>query len=226
MPGVIEMSTLVSSEKPTFITARRLATLIDISAVQAQHTEADVRELADIATQHGFIAAHVLPHFVPLLRSLVPMSDETLVGGPIGFPSGGHTIRTKVEVVGEGLLPTQAYANLDNAAFLQLDLSKNLYPFGKEPKVDCILYLACDELMQTPDAYISLEMLLADSTIIPRPNPSDQLVLAWEYWDGKRWRHLGLPTSVWDVEMVDDKDHLCAISRVTLAVRNVPQASQ
>src|SRR3569832_2474467 len=50
------------------------------------------------------------------------------------------TIRTKVEVVGEGLLPTQAYAHLDNAAFLQLDLSKNLYPFGKEPKVDCILY--------------------------------------------------------------------------------------
>ncbi|HEX4449236.1 MAG TPA: putative baseplate assembly protein [Kofleriaceae bacterium] len=101
------------------------------------------------------------------------------------------TIRTKVEVVGEGLLPTQAYVNLDNAAFLPLDLSKNLYPFGKEPKVDCILYLACDELMQTADAYITIEMVLADSTIIPRPNPSDQLVLAWEYWDGKRWRGLG-----------------------------------
>ena len=41
------------------------------------------------------------------------------------------------------------------------------------------------------DAYISIEMQLADSTVIPRPNPSEQLVLAWEYWDGKRWRHLG-----------------------------------
>ena len=101
------------------------------------------------------------------------------------------TIRARVEVVGEGLLPTQAYANLDNNAFLQLDLSKNLYPFGKEPKVDCILYLACDELLQTADAYVSVEMLLADSSVIPRPNPSDQLVLAFEYWDGKRWRHLG-----------------------------------
>jgi len=101
------------------------------------------------------------------------------------------TIRTRVEVVGEGLLPTQAYANLDNNAFLPLDLSKNIYPFGKEPKVDCLLYLACDELMQTADAYVSIEMQLADSTIVPRPNPSDQLVLAWEYWDGKRWRHLG-----------------------------------
>jgi hypothetical protein len=101
------------------------------------------------------------------------------------------TIRARVEVVGEGLLPTQAYANLDNNAFLSLDLGKNIYPFGKEPKVDCILYLACDELLQTADAYISIEMLLADSSVIPRPNPSDQLVLAFEYWDGKRWRHLG-----------------------------------
>jgi len=101
------------------------------------------------------------------------------------------TIRAKVEIVGEGLLPTQAYANLDNNAFLQLDLSKNIYPFGKEPKVDCLLYLACDELMQTADAYISIEMQLADSSVIPRPNPSDQLVLAWEFWDGKRWRGLG-----------------------------------
>ena len=51
--------------------------------------------------------------------------------------------------------------------------------------------VACDELLQTADAYISIEMLLADSSVIPRPNPSDQLVLAFEYWDGKRWRHLG-----------------------------------
>lgn len=101
------------------------------------------------------------------------------------------TIRARVEVVGEGLLPTHALANLDTNAFLQLDLGKNLYPFGKDPKIDCILYLACDELLQTADAYISIEMLLADTSVIPRPNPSDQLVLAFEYWDGKRWRHLG-----------------------------------
>ncbi|MEJ7600566.1 MAG: putative baseplate assembly protein [Kofleriaceae bacterium] len=101
------------------------------------------------------------------------------------------TIRARVEVIGEGLLPTQAYANLDNNAFLTLDLGKNIYPFGKDPKVDCVLYLACDELLQTADSYISIEMLLADSSVIPRPNPSEQLVLAFEYSDGKRWRHLG-----------------------------------
>ncbi|MBA3538163.1 MAG: putative baseplate assembly protein [Deltaproteobacteria bacterium] len=101
------------------------------------------------------------------------------------------TIRARVEVVGEGLAPTHAYANLDSNAFLPLDLGKNIYPFGKDPKLDCIFYLTCDELLQTPDAYISIELLLADSSVIPRPNPSEQLVLAFEYYDGKRWRHLG-----------------------------------
>lgn len=101
------------------------------------------------------------------------------------------TIRTKVEVVGEGLLPSHAFTNLDATALLQLDLSKTAYPFGKEPKADVVFYLACDELMQTADSYISIELSLADPAVIPAPNPSEQLVLAWEYFDGKRWRGLG-----------------------------------
>jgi deoxyribose-phosphate aldolase len=73
-----------------------LAALIDISAVQAFHTESDVRALAAIACEHGFIAAHALPNFVPVLRAIIPRGGATLVGGPIGFPSGGHATATKV----------------------------------------------------------------------------------------------------------------------------------
>ncbi|MGE0867682.1 MAG: putative baseplate assembly protein [Kofleriaceae bacterium] len=105
------------------------------------------------------------------------------------------TIRVRVEVVGEGVLPTHAYANLDNNAFIALDLGKNMYPFGKEPKADCLLYLACDDLLQTADAVVSIEIQLADPAVYPRPNPSDQLVMAFEYWDGKRWRYLGRSSS-------------------------------
>ncbi|MCE9573716.1 MAG: putative baseplate assembly protein [Deltaproteobacteria bacterium] len=101
------------------------------------------------------------------------------------------TIRARVEVVGEGLTPERAIANLDSNAFIFLDLGKNMFPFGKEPKVDCVLYLACDELLQTADAYIAIEFMLADPAAHPRPAPNDQLVLAWEYFDGKKWRHLG-----------------------------------
>lgn len=97
------MPSEAASGAKSYITSSELAAMIDISAVQAQHTEADIRELAAIATRHGFIAAHALPNFVPLLRSLVPAGGVTLVGGPIGFPSGGHATRTKV-AEGAGLV--------------------------------------------------------------------------------------------------------------------------
>ena len=43
-----------------------------------------------------------------------------------------------------------------NDAFLMLDLGKNVYPLGKDPKVDCTLYLACEDLFQTADAEVSI----------------------------------------------------------------------
>lgn len=78
------------------LSAVELAQLIDISAVQAQHTETDVRDVANLAVQYGFIAAHALSNFVPLLRDLIPVGGRTLVGGPIGFPSGGNMTAVKV----------------------------------------------------------------------------------------------------------------------------------
>ena len=75
------------------LSSGKLAQMIDISAVQAFHTEDDIRSLANLALKRGFI---LLTHFVPLLRSLIPVGNSTLVGGPIGFPSGGHTIVIKL----------------------------------------------------------------------------------------------------------------------------------
>jgi hypothetical protein len=101
------------------------------------------------------------------------------------------TIRTRVEVIGEGAMPDKALTNLDTNAFILLDLGKNMYPFGKEPGPDFVLYLACEELLQTPDAYISIELAMADPAVAPRPSPSEDLVIAWEFFDGKRWRFIG-----------------------------------
>lgn len=79
-----------------------IARAIDISAVRAHHAEADVHDLAAKAREGRFVNAHVLPHWVPLLRGLLEGSD-TLVGAPVGFPGGGHTTRVKVAEA-EGLL--------------------------------------------------------------------------------------------------------------------------
>ncbi len=108
------------------------------------------------------------------------------------------TIRARVEVSGEGVPPDRALVNLDTDAFIYLDLGKNIYPLGKEPKVDCIFYLACDDLLRTPDAEIAIDVTLADPAVVRQPNPSEDLVLSWEYYDGRRWRVLGRsgPTGV------------------------------
>lgn len=67
----------------------------DISAVQAVHDRGAIEELAQVAGAHGFVSAHVLPNWVPLLTTLLKCTS-TLVGSPIGFPSGGATTRTKL----------------------------------------------------------------------------------------------------------------------------------
>jgi hypothetical protein len=101
------------------------------------------------------------------------------------------TVRVRVEVLGEGVPPERALANLENNAFLGLDLGKNMWPFGKEPKVDCCLYLACRELLRSPGSEVLVEFQLAESSVAPAAAPSEDLTLAWEYWDGRKWRLLG-----------------------------------
>lgn len=101
------------------------------------------------------------------------------------------TVRVRIEIAGEGVIPDRAFANLENDAYLLLDLGKNAYPFGKEPTVDCVLYLACDDLTRTEGAEINIEAMLADPAIIEAPAPSEDLAVVWEYFDGRRWRLLG-----------------------------------
>jgi deoxyribose-phosphate aldolase len=88
------------------LTPADLAAMIDVSAVQAFNTAQDVRQMAEVAAGAGFVMAHALPHHVPLLRSLLPRDGRTMVGGPVGFPSGGHTTATKLaearELIGSG----------------------------------------------------------------------------------------------------------------------------
>lgn len=102
------------------------------------------------------------------------------------------TIRTRMEVVGEGVPPDAAFANLDNNAYLQLDLGKNMFPFGKEPKIDHCFYVGCTELMKQPEAEVRIEVVLSEGAVAPPPNPSEDLTIVFEYFDGKKWRPLGV----------------------------------
>lgn len=80
--------------EPDF-SAVAVARMIDISCVQAQSSETDVRSLAAEALRGNYIAAHVLPSWLPLLRHLLGTSS-TNAGSPVGFPSGGTATDVKV----------------------------------------------------------------------------------------------------------------------------------
>jgi deoxyribose-phosphate aldolase len=88
------------------LTAEWLASNVDISCVQAQHTRADIEALAGTAIAHGFVSAHVLPNRLPGLRELLEGST-VLAGSPVGFPSGGASSATKLaearELLDEGV---------------------------------------------------------------------------------------------------------------------------
>lgn len=78
------------------LSSAQIARLIDISAVRADSTLADVRHIIDAAKKHQFICVFSMPSFLPtVLRELKDEADIK-VGGIVGFPSGGETTSIKV----------------------------------------------------------------------------------------------------------------------------------
>lgn len=104
------------------------------------------------------------------------------------------TVRGTIQIVGEGILPDQAFANLDNNVFISLDLGKNIHPFGTEPKPDHCLYLSSQETLGQEGVQVEVDFFISDPQIVPPPRASDDLILSWEYFDGKKWRILGKTT--------------------------------
>lgn len=76
-------------------TAEDIAGLIDISAVQAEHGKNELDRLIKTAKNNRFIAVHALPCWIPYVKEQSAGSG-VLVGGPVGFPSGGHTTEVKI----------------------------------------------------------------------------------------------------------------------------------
>lgn len=93
------------------LTARDVAQLIDISAVQAPHGAAEIRGLVDSAKEHHFIAVHVLPCWVGFLKDLLTGSPDILIGAPVGFPGGAH--RTEIKVAEAKLLIQDGVQEMD-----------------------------------------------------------------------------------------------------------------
>jgi deoxyribose-phosphate aldolase len=93
------------------LTAQSIARLIDISAVQAQHGEAEILQMVNAAKEHHFIAVHVLPCWVTFLRRQLAGAPDILVGAPVGFPGGGH--RTEIKLAEAKMLVRDGVHEMD-----------------------------------------------------------------------------------------------------------------
>ena len=100
-------------------------------------------------------------------------------------------ISARIEVTGEGLAPQTALVNVDSAVFLTVDMQRSWAPLGREPRLENTLYLLPQTLPDQPGSVIRLDVRLAEARLHDPPQPSEELALSWEYWDGKKWVALG-----------------------------------
>ncbi len=80
------------------LSAEQLAAMLDVSAVQAQSSLEDVKETAAVAKKFNCICAFSLPSFTPVLAEELKADGrrKVLLGGVVGFPSGGDSTASKV----------------------------------------------------------------------------------------------------------------------------------
>lgn len=112
----------------------------------------------------------------------VPESyDETMI----------DLVQGKLEVLGEGVEPQLVYFNPQGEAYLLVDLDRNFKPLGEIPRVDNFFYIASDEILSQTNTRVMVEIMLTDPSIVEKPAPAPELVMEWQYYNGKRWRPLG-----------------------------------
>ena len=78
-------------------TPNDIARMIDVSAVRADASLSEVKEVAEAARKHRFVCAFALPCFTGELVELLKDESDIMVGGVAGFPSGAELTSTKVE---------------------------------------------------------------------------------------------------------------------------------
>jgi hypothetical protein len=118
------------------------------------------------------------------LIELPSHQDETIV----------DTITATASILTEGVFPEKTWAQLTGDVYVPLDVTKTFHPFGEHPARDNCLFLLSEECFGKEDARIAIDFRLADPTQIPAPVPTKDLVIHFEYWNGRRWAELGRTT--------------------------------
>jgi deoxyribose-phosphate aldolase len=98
------------------LTTADIARMIDLSAVRAEDNDEYIESLVACANKYRCIAVYPLPSRVPLVRELLGPNTELIIGGAVGFPSGGQTTAAKIfetkELISMGCMEIDMVINI------------------------------------------------------------------------------------------------------------------
>lgn len=111
----------------------------------------------------------------------VPIRDEATIL---------DTVEVTTFILQDGVTCDDAIANTGAGIFLPLDITRSFFPYGEDPDFDYCFYISSEECFQREDSKVSIELQLTDPSSISAPNPSPDLRIKWEYWQGRRWAEI------------------------------------
>lgn len=107
---------------------------------------------------------------------------------PAGEPLPAIDILTaRAEITGSDIAPDCCVFNSTT-----LDISKDFYPFGEQPRFNDTFYLASDQVFAKAGGTVTVTVTLTEDHL---PYTGGGAELAWEAWTGEAWERLTVTSS-------------------------------
>lgn len=88
--------------------------------------------------------------------------------------------------VARKLLPQLAFVNST-----PVDLNKEFYPFGEQPRTNDVFYLSCADVLTSGANRLQIQISLSQPGLPGGREPADpngqSIKTVWQYWDGGKW---------------------------------------
>jgi predicted phage baseplate assembly protein len=113
-----------------------------------------------------------------------------------------NRITVSAEINKNDLTPDFCFFNT-----VPIDLSKDFYPFGEQPRFNDTLYIASKEAFARSNANVTLTVTLSEGLFV---NTDGSVEIAWEVWNGQNWQKLETKSTTLSGEPITSSKNLPA----------------
>ena len=163
-----------------------------------------IRLAADSSNQEDCKITSVEPdRKILTLETLLKYSHpkETIIVGSLKLPIV-NSIIASAKIEQNILTPDFCFFNT-----VPLDLSKDFYPFGEQPRFNDTLYIASKETFARGNTKVTLSVTLTEGVFV---KADGSVEIAWEVWDGSNWNKIKTTSTTIDGQKIPDQKTLPA----------------